>query len=144
MRVLTQSVTIVEQKAATANRLDIQAFTVDAVGKMVTIAGRGIHIDGDGQVLGADRLPEVRVSGADVYRLMAAGAQYVTVNVLTALGVAPELVAQVVAGCAAHPALASGAYYDGTRDALYDVVERALTADGAVTPASDGLNTGTV
>jgi hypothetical protein len=132
MRALMQSVTIVEQKAATANRLDIQAFTVDAVAKLVTITGRGVHVDADGQTLGADRLPEIRVADDDVYVLMAAGAQNITVNVLTALGVAPALIAQVVAGCTAQPQAAADAYYTGTRDALYDAVERALVGWGAV------------
>ena len=121
-----KSITIVEQRAATANRLDINSFTVDAVEKLVTIAGRGVHVDANGQTIGADRLPDVRVGGDDIYVLMAAGAKNVAVNVLTALGVAPALIAQVVAGCDAHPEIASSAYYNGTRDALYDVVERAL------------------
>lgn len=128
MRALTSSVTIVEQKAATANRLDIQSFTVDAVARLVTINGRGVHVDADGQILGAERLPEVRVGGDDISTLMAAGAQNITVNVLTALGVAPALIAQVVAGCTAQPQAAASAYYTGTRDALYDAVERALAS----------------
>lgn len=128
MRALTESITIVQQEAAAANRLDIQAFTVDAVSKVVSIVGRGVQVDADGAQIGGMRLPEVRIGDDAVYTLMAAGAKYTTVNVLTALGVSPALIAQVVAGCDAHQAEASAAYYNGTRDALYDAVERALPA----------------
>lgn len=43
-----------------------------------------------------------------------------TATTLTAaLGVEAALVAQIAAGLQAHPEIAQGAYYQGTRDALY-------------------------
>lgn len=126
MRALDQPITIIKQEAAAVNRLDIEVFTVDAVSKVVSINGRGLQVDGNGQQIGGARLPETRVGDDAVFTLMAAGAKYVTVSVLTALGVAPELIAEVQAGCDAHTDVASAAYYNGTRDALYDAVERAL------------------
>lgn len=126
MRALTQAITIVERKAATANQLEIQSFTVDAVNHLITIAGRGVNVDDKGQTLGAERLPEVRVGGPDMDALMATGATNITVNVLTAMGLPASLLDQVRAFCAASPVMASRAYYDGTGDGLYDAVARAL------------------
>lgn len=128
MRALTTPITIVTREVETANRLDIEAFTVDAVARVVTIVGRGVQVDVNGAQIGGTRLPEVRVGDGDVYTLMAAGAQNIAVNVLTALGIDAQLIAQVVAGCAAHPQESAMAYYDGTRDALYDALASKLGA----------------